>query len=167
MVNEVYMLYILIFFGVIILDQLTKAIVDMNNYHVTIIKNVFSITNTRNSGAAFGMMSDQPEAQILFAVLTISAMIAIGAYLIIRKEDVKWLTISLSFIASGAIGNFIDRLAFKEVRDFIYVHFFANFNVADIAVTIGGIMFVIYFCFLDKDAIFKKPKKKEALDEGN
>ena len=43
----------------------------------------------------------------------------------------------------------------------MFVHFFANFNVADIAITVGGIMLVFYFLFLDKDAIFKKKENPD------
>lgn len=156
------MVCVILFFAIVILDQVSKAIVDMNNLHIPVIKNVFHISNIRNSGAAFGMMSDEPFAMAIFITLTIVSMIAISLYLIFKKNDSKWLDISLAFIAGGAIGNFIDRLAFKEVRDFIDVRFFANFNVADIAVTVGGIMLVVYFFFLDKDAVFKRKPKADA-----
>lgn len=159
------MLYAIIFFAVVLLDQLTKAIVDMNNCNITIIPRIFSITNARNPGAAFGMMADSPAAMAIFISLTALSMIAVSVYFVIRKKRNTWLDLSLVFISAGAIGNFIDRLAFKEVRDFIFVHFFANFNVADIAVTVGGIMFVIYFFFLDKDAIFRKKPKKDANEQ--
>ena len=159
------MIYALIFFGVVILDQVTKAVVDLNNCQIPVIKDIFLIFNTRNPGAAFGMLADEPTAIAIFTTLTVLSMIAIAVYLIIRKRNSRWLNVSLAFIASGAIGNFIDRIAFKEVRDFLYVTFFANFNVADIAVTVGGIMIFIYFFFLDKDAIFKSKKVKDETDE--
>lgn len=150
------MIYAIIFFASILLDQITKAIVDMNDYNITVIKGIFSIDNIRNDGAAFSMFGDKPWAQTFFIVLTVVALLGLAVYMIFKKDNSRWLNVSLALIASGAIGNFIDRLAFKEVRDFLFVHFFANFNVADIAITVGGIMLVFYFLFLDKDAIFKK-----------
>ena len=102
------------------------------------------------------MFGDKPWAQTFFIVLTVVALLGLAVYMIFKKDNSRWLNVSLALIASGAIGNFIDRLALKEVRDFLFVHFFANFNVADIAITVGGIMLVFYFLFLDKDAIFKK-----------
>ncbi|MBR7135759.1 MAG: signal peptidase II [Clostridia bacterium] len=150
------MIYAIIFFASILLDQITKAIVDMNDYNITVIKGIFSIDNIRNDGAAFSMFGDKPWAQTFFIVLTVVALLGLAVYVIFKKDNSRWLNVSLALIASGAIGNFIDRLAFKEVRDFLFVHFFANFNVADIAITVGGIMLVFYFLFLDKDAIFKK-----------
>ena len=77
-------------------------------------------------------------------------------YLILNKKDSIWLNCSIITIMAGAVGNFIDRIVFQEVRDFLYVEFFANCNVADTAITVGAIMFVIYLLFLDKEALFKK-----------
>ncbi len=155
------MIYAIIFFASILLDQITKAIVDMNDYNITVIKGIFSIDNIRNDGAAFSMFGDKPWAQTFFIVLTVVALLGLAVYVIFKKDNSRWLNVSLALIASGAIGNFIDRLAFKEVRDFLFVHFFANFNVADIAITVGGIMLVFYFLFLDKDAIFKKKENPD------
>lgn len=155
------MIYAIIFFASILLDQITKAIVDMNDYNITVIKGIFSIDNIRNDGAAFSMFGDKPWAQTFFIVLTVVALLGLAVYMIFKKDNSRWLNVSLALIASGAIGNFIDRLAFKEVRDFLFVHFFANFNVADIAITVGGIMLVFYFLFLDKDAIFKKKENPD------
>lgn len=157
-------IYAAIFFGVVFIDQITKAVVDMHNCNIPVIGDVVKILNTRNSGAAFGMMSDEPFAMALFYTLTGLAVIALAVYFIIKKNYSKWLDVSLVLVGAGAIGNFIDRLAFKEVRDFIYVSFFANFNVADVAVSVGGIMLVFYFLFLDKEAIFKKQTLE---NEGN
>lgn len=155
------MIYALIFFAVVLLDQITKTIVDMNNFNIPVINNLFYITNTRNPGAAFGMMADEPFAMALFYALTAVSLIVLSIYMVVKKKDSKWLDLSLTFIAAGAVGNFIDRVAFKEVRDFLNVTFFANFNVADIAVSVGGVMLVVYFLFLDKEAIFKSKKEKE------
>ena len=83
----------------------------------------------------------------------------------------KWLLIALSLIFSGALGNFIDRILFQRVRDFIFVFyntqiFPAIFNVADMALVIGVIMICVYLFFLDKDAVFKKkPQKGEINDD--
>jgi hypothetical protein len=56
---------------------------------------------------------------------------------------------------SGLLGNFIDRLFFGEVTDFISFIFFGSpfavFNVADICLCVGVIMAVVHYCFFDKD----------------
>ena len=71
-------------------------------------------------------------------------------------------------LASGALGNLIDRTCallqdlgvpgitgFETgVRDFIWPTFFANFNVADIAVCVGVGLILLYLLFLSEDSIF-------------
>ncbi len=152
------MIYGIIFFAVLLFDLITKTIVDANDTQMVIIDGIFGFHNTRNPGAALGMLGEKSWAMTFFIVITIVALIAVAIFLIFQKTDSKWLNLSLVFISSGAVGNFIDRLALKEVRDFIYMYFF-NCNIADVAITVGGIMLVFYFLFLDEDAIFKKKEK--------
>lgn len=157
------MLYILLFFGIVILDQLSKALVDgafAVGDGVSVIKGVFSITNARNTGAAFSMFHNETWAQVFFITLTVVAVgIAIG-YLVINKKNSIWLNCSIVTIIGGAIGNLIDRIALHYVRDFLFIEFFANCNVADVAINVGAIMFIIYLLFLDDEALFKSIKKK-------
>ncbi len=159
------MIYAIIFFAVVILDQLTKAIVVTNSYErIQIIGNLFSIEKvTMNTGAALSMFADKPWAQAFFIVLTVITMAVLVLFFIYKKDNSKWLNISLTLVAAGAIGNFIDRIAFQGVRDFIGMDlYFVSYscNVADIAITIGGVMLVFYLLFLDKEAIFKKKEVK-------
>ena len=79
----------------------------------------------------------------------------------------------MSFILSGAFGNFIDRIInFNQgayVRDMIHTIIKFNgqeffpfiFNVADMALVVGAIMLIVDLMFLDKDAIFKFKKKED------
>ena len=73
------------------------------------------------------------------------------------------LLITGAVLASGALGNFIDRLLYGYVIDFIYVSLidFPVFNVADIFVVCGGIAFVFLagFCYRDEDFDFIKRKR--------
>ena len=147
--------------GIVGLDQLTKYLTD-GLRNVQIIKDILYISSTRNTGAAFSMLGNAPWAQTFFLILTVVAVSGATVYLVINKRGSMWLNVTIAIIIAGALGNFIDRLALKGVRDFIYVTFFANFNVADIAITVGAIMLVIYVLFLDKDALFKIKKKDGA-----
>lgn len=81
-----------------------------------------------------------------------------------EKKPHTFLAVAVPLVFGGALGNLIDRVANKKVVDFIFVFyetdiFPAIFNVADIALVVGMIMLVVYFLFLDKEAVFK-PKKK-------
>ena len=71
--------------------------------------------------------------------------------LILKKEKFELLDkldkISFSLIIGGAIGNFYDRMIFKAVPDFIDLHYknfhWFTFNVADILISLGIIIFLI------------------------
>lgn len=160
------MIYAIILILIIALDQITKIYVSAQGpaWNITVIPDIFSFRYAKNSGAAFSFLADAEWAQTAFAVLTFIILpILFIVFLRIKKEK-KWLKTTLIFIIGGTIGNFIDRLIFNEVTDFIYVHFFANFNVADIFLTVGAIMLVVWFLFMDEEAVFQigKNKKKNA-----
>lgn len=156
------MWYIILFILTLALDQITKIIVDANKMHVCLIEGVLNISISYNEGASFSFLHGVPWAQTFFIVLTVVILIAGLAFLMILKPKSKWLNASIALMFSGTIGNFIDRLSFKCVRDFIDVPFFANFNVADSCLCVGAFMVIVYVLFLDKDAIFKKkPAKAE------
>ncbi len=159
------MLYAIVFVFIVLVDQISKAYVDANNIKQVIVDDIFSIWNARNSGAAFSMFSSEAWAQTFFIVLTVIAITFGTLYLILNKKKSKWLNLSIAFILGGAVGNFIDRLVFAEVRDFLFVHFFANCNVADIFISVGGVMLVIYFLFFDEDALFSRKGSKNVSGE--
>ena len=156
------MVYILVLFGIIIVDQLTKVLVASQGagWNITIIPDIFSLTYTKNTGAAFSFLGDTEWGQTFFFVLTLIILPVLFVVFLRLPNDIKWLKTTVIMIIAGTIGNFIDRVIFKGVTDFIYVHFFANFNVADIALTVGAIMLIFWFVFLDSEAIIPIRKKK-------
>lgn len=132
---------------VILLDMVSKYIVSkllIVNESVMIIKNFFNITYVRNTGAAFSIFSGNT-----FLVMVISFMIIMGIILYISKNKPsnKIEKISYSLILGGAIGNFIDRIIYGYVRDFIEIDIFGwdypIFNLADVFVVVGVILLVI------------------------
>ena len=154
------MLYGIALILILLIDQFTKAIADFSGVHITLIKNVLSLDITMNSGAAWGMFADKEWGQLFFAIVTSIALVAIVVFFIVDKKDSAWLNFSITLISAGALGNMIDRIVFSSVRDFINLQIF-NCNVADIAITIGGIMFVVYFLFMDENALFVPKRKKQ------
>ena len=162
------MVYAIIMFAILALDQITKIYVSAQgaSWEVTVIPGVFSFIYGKNRGAAFSSLANADWAQTFFAVLTFIILPVLFVVFLRLKKGNKWLKTSLILIIAGTIGNFIDRLVFKEVTDFIYVHFFANFNVADISLTVGAIMLVVYFLFLDKDALIPMGKNRKKKTDG-
>jgi signal peptidase II len=142
----IYLVIIAVLIGV---DQLTKMIV-MNQMtlgqSIEIIPDFFYFTSVRNPGAAWGKMANQMG---FFYIITLLA-VGVFAYFLYKDGDLqnkKLYTISLFLIIAGALGNFIDRVIYQEVVDFIHVYIFNYnfpvFNFADIFLTLGTIGFGI------------------------
>lgn len=70
-------------------------------------------------------------------------ILAMGTYLVIEEKlwQDKWHLTSLAMILAGAIGNLIDRMRFGYVIDFIKVYWWPNFNLADVWIVVGVIVF--------------------------
>ncbi len=158
----------------IIIDQWSKAYFSNlwreNNGDIEVIKDFFYITYTVNTGAAFSFLADKTWAQTFFKFLTCLALIMFSIfYVYAYKRKYTWLKYSLSLVIGGTIGNFIDRLLMNGVTDFLSFIFWGNpfavFNVADSCLTVGVIMLIVHFLFLDESAIFRKKNAKEKLSD--
>lgn len=135
------LIYFAITVAIIAADQLTKMWLYGQSYSV--IGDFLWVESSFNTGAAFSFMS----GAVWFFIVVSALSCAVMVYLLISD---KWglslfNKIAIAIVLGGAIGNLIDRIMLGGVRDFIYLKFinFAIFNVADMAVTIGGVMLVI------------------------
>ncbi len=109
-----------------------------------------STNYVRNVGAAWGALSGLPEhiRVPFFYGVTAVAVVIIGLYMRATPPSHRLAIYALSMVLSGAIGNFIDRIKFGYVIDWIDVRWnilgwsydFPNFNVADSAITLGVIL---------------------------
>ncbi len=153
---------VLIIAMLVVLDQLTKfwfSNLYFDKGNTVFIKGVLSFTYTVNTGSAWSFLADKEWAQTFFKVLTVIALILfVGVYLYALSRKYKTLSCSMVLVFSGTIGNFIDRIVANGVIDFIKFDFinFPIFNLADICLTFGVIVFVVHFFFLDENAVFKK-----------
>ena len=94
------------------------------------------ITNVRNSGAAFGVA---PAGAWFFLIA--SAVVAVGLVVYVaRNPGTLQSDAVLGLIMGGTIGNGYDRVMFGTVTDFVNVHFWPVFNVADSAISIGVVL---------------------------
>jgi signal peptidase II len=138
---------------IIVLDQLTKIIVDRTmplHHSIPIVDGFFSLTYVRNTGAAFGIFAGSHEVFRLPFLIGVS-ILAIGFILTMLKrlrDDATGLVTALTFILAGAIGNLIDRVFYGEVIDFLDVYYsnyhWPAFNVADSFITIGVTITIFY-----------------------
>jgi signal peptidase II len=150
-----YWILIIVCLLILFLDQWTKQAVQQSlslYQKVEVIHGFFNLVHVRNTGGAFGIFGGEKGGVGSFFFLVVS-VVAIGSiiFLLIRlKEDEKIVSLSLSFILSGAIGNLIDRLRHGEVVDFLdfYVssYHWPAFNIADSAICAGiGLMALALF----------------------
>jgi len=131
---------------VVVCDQVTKLYVDAvmwPHQSITVIENYVDITYVRNPGGAFGLFAEVDRWIVRPLLLGLSAVAAMVIILIYRSTPADRLLVRLTFslVLGGAIGNFIDRLRFDEVIDFLDVHWYhyhwPAFNIADAAITVG------------------------------
>ncbi len=135
---------IFLIFLIILLDQFTKYIIKKSlpvGTSIPVIKNVLHLTSVRNFGAAFGILKNQTLFFIFIS--SFSIVFILSMFLYDRKSGLiknLSLRIAMAMILAGAIGNFIDRVKFGYVIDFIDVRIWPVFNIADTFITIGAIL---------------------------
>jgi len=141
-----YLLFIGLALIILLLDQVSKWMVVTHieaHQTLSVIPGFFSLVLVKNRGMAFGIFS-QTRSGFYYYFLLSTTIGAIGVILFSFfwiKSSKKWLTVGLSLILGGAVGNLVDRLRLGYVIDFL--DFFLKgyhwpaFNVADSAVTVG------------------------------
>ncbi len=156
---------------IVALDQASKMAVtgSLKIYEsVPMIKGFFNLVHVRNRGMAFGFLN-RPDMNFGYWVLvtaTILAVVLLLCWFFTMKDESNWVTLGLSLILGGALGNLIDRLRFREVIDFIDVYVgtyhWPAFNVADAAITVGAIMVGVSL-FFSKETPSKSIKTRKMI----
>ena len=164
---KTYFLVILITFFVLLFDMLTKYIliptlIPQVGDVAPFIEGFINFVHVQNKGASWGILSGQ-----MYFLIIISVLILVGIlWLYIKKinnetsKNNVLISITVGFLVGGCLGNLYDRIVFGYVRDFINFEFidFPVFNIADCAITVGVILFVIYI-ILDYVKAIKTEKK--------
>lgn len=141
--------------ALVVLDQISKAaVIKAIEIHgsVSVIHGFFQMVHVRNRGMAFGLMNraDSRVGPYLLAAASIVTIAVLIYWFMRRKDHGHAITLALSFILGGAVGNLIDRVRFNEVVDFLdfYIgsYHWPAFNIADAAITAGT--FLLAFCIL-------------------
>ena len=150
--------YLLISFGIILLDQISKWLVKSNlalYQKIDIIPGFFQIRHINNRGAVWGLFSNIPHTIVPKIITAMSALALLFILYYFLKEDrsCRMELISFSLIMGGALGNIIDRLIQGFVVDFLefYIgkHYWPTFNVADSCISVGVVILVL--------ALWRKP----------
>ncbi len=139
--------------AIVCLDQFTKNWAQTTLNYSVIVNPYLNWTLSYNEGAAFSIFSDFGGSQRWF-LAGISLLVSVVLVFWIPRQTDKLISIALTFVLGGAVGNMIDRFATGRVVDFISMHYeqyyFAIFNIADMSISFGAFLLIIYWLFFDK-----------------
>jgi len=115
---------------------------------IPLVDEFISLTYVLNRGAAFGMLQGKS-----WLFLTMAGIISLAlVYYNLKFTSPRWLQYAMGLIVGGTLGNVVDRWYFGAVRDFFSVGWWPVFNVADMAIVIGGCLVVLYLMTHDLDS---------------
>ncbi|WP_082621341.1 signal peptidase II [Bordetella sp. N] len=152
--------WLMLALAIIVVDQATKLYFDQALTYAQRINvlPIFDLTLVYNQGAAFSFLANQPGWQRwFFTALGLVAAVVIGVILRRTAGRQPRLSLALTMILGGALGNVIDRVAYGHVVDFLLFYwkdwYYPAFNLADVGITCGAILLV-----LDELLRMRKPK---------
>ncbi len=135
-------------FLIFIIDQFTKYMVmgplDLRSKGQIELLPFFNLTWAENYGVSMGFLTASTDFQ-RWALVALTALIAVAVLIWMWRETAKWDIIALSFVLGGAMGNILDRARLGYVADFADLHIggfrpFLIFNVADACISIGVVI---------------------------
>ena len=138
-------IYPVIVAAVIALDQITKYMVRSGMQpgdSIPVLGDWFRILYVRNTGTVFSMFAGNK-----WITIVLTSVLIIGCLVYVAREarsGSRPVSIMLTFVIAGGLSNMIDRLTLGYVTDMISCWSFAVFNVADIAVTCGCFLTILY-----------------------
>lgn len=126
-----------VFVILLLLDQASKAVARLFFHEPSVELPFVGFETTQNPGIAFSIQIHP----LVIALLTIAILIYL-AWNLAKKELFSWETVSFTFIFTGAVGNFIDRIFMGSVTDFIRLWDLPIFNFADIFIFFGVMLYL-------------------------
>ncbi|WP_343192280.1 signal peptidase II [Buchnera aphidicola (Formosaphis micheliae)] len=141
--------YLVIFFIIILCDYISKKLIIKNlvEYEFKKIIPMLNIIHLHNYGGAFNVLSNRNIWTFLYFIFTNILIILIllyKTYISIKNNNKNY--ISYLFIISGSFSNLIDRINHGFIIDFIDLYIknyhFATFNIADVSIITGIILFI-------------------------
>lgn len=130
----------LVFAAVLVLDQLTKALVRgaLERGDEERLLPALKLVHVRNEGVAFGIAAG--GRTLVVVMITLALIGLVGYFAAHARRRGMWVAVGL--LAGGAIGNIVDRIRDGGVTDFVKVPYWPAFNVADMAITVGVVVLV-------------------------
>ncbi|AFS46870.1 signal peptidase II [alpha proteobacterium HIMB5] len=155
-----FLVFSLIVLSICLFDQITKKLIieyfDINN-SIIFITSFLNFDLIWNDGIAFGLLGfDNPGFYNLVTFIIGLVILVVFYFITISENHISYF---YSMVAGGALGNFIDRIRFSAVPDFIDFHIgdfhWFVFNIADIFISLG------VFCLIIAEIFYKKIKDEK------
>lgn len=163
-ISKTNIIYIIMFVLLTSIDQFSKqlAFEFLRDGSIELIPGVLELRYLENKGAAWGILQNQTWLLIVVTIIVLGVI----AYFFCRLPDRKQfflLRLCLVMLASGALGNLMDRITNHYVIDFIYFSLinFPIFNFADCFVCISAAMLLYCLFFKYKENDFSRHKENE------
>lgn len=129
----------LLAFAVFFLDQVTKQIVRIRQLSTS--GHFLDITFTSNTGSLFSLFDSAAGINTIFIIVSILALAIL--VVVVHKKYETALHLPFALIMGGILGNLLDRILFGAVLDWINIHFWPIFNIADSAIVCGVILAIL------------------------
>jgi signal peptidase II len=146
---------------IIVADRITKWLASTRielGSHLVVIPRVFAISHVENPGAAFSLFNDSSSpgrVRWMLLFFSVLAAVAVLGALFRLGRKITATSVALALILGGALGNAWDRMRFGYVIDFLEVHIihyhWPDFNIADSAIVVGGILLFFDALFSGKE----------------
>ena len=147
---------------IIAIDQVIKYFVHNELKpvgEISVIDGWIRLAYVENRGVAFGLFRDM---RWIFIAVTTALLISIIVYMFKKRPSGIFFYICAGLIIGGGVGNLIDRIMYGYVIDYLSVSFFPPVcNFADYSITIGVVLFVVYFLFFSETFKSKKVLKND------
>jgi signal peptidase II len=140
--------------GLLVLDRATKlwAMRELAPRGTVPLVPFFDLTYVENTGAAFGLGKG---ANGLFVLVSLGLTGALVWMMRKWPADKAWLQWGGLLVVTGALGNLYDRVVYAYVVDFLHLHHWPVFNVADSCISVGACL--LAWGLKDEDVAAKKP----------
>lgn len=147
-------------------DLILKAAEEAYDWQFTVIPGLIWVEHGhRNPGAAFSFLANAEWGQAFLVAFSFVMFAALVVVFLLLPERMVLLKLAIAMIAAGALGNLVDRIAFSEVRDFVWVNMLfstACCNFADFWIVFGVIVGIIDMLFFNEYSVFPLTRKAKA-----
>lgn len=141
------MKFFLLFLALLSIDLSIKWYLNTENIEsITLIPFFLDYFLTKNTGIALSLFSSSGSFTQIFLLILIFIALIFLTYTFLRTQDITQKT-GLLFVLSGGFGNFIERLFYGSVTDYLHLRIGTTslfvFNFADFLITLGAVLILV------------------------